>query len=278
MTKPLIVAFVNDALGGDEMARTAAGLGFELHFVGESGAVAPAGLADVPYKLGEAVEGRDGALFAWLVDRQPALLVFDLDNEHIPWRRWIPALKASPATRRMPVVAYAADAAVEGTAVGSGADHVLGRGQFTAAWPALIQQWARIPDYAALAGACAEPLSALGRKGLALFNEGAYYECHHALEAAWNEDTGAGRNLYKGILQVAVAYYQIERGNYNGAIKLILRMRQWLDPLPEVCRGVHIGRLRHDALAVYAALQALGRERIGELDQNLLQPVHYEEP
>jgi hypothetical protein len=46
--------------------------------------------------------------------------------------------------------------------------------------------------------------------------------------------------VYRAVLQVAVAYFQIERGNYNGAAKMFLRLRQWIDPLPDYCRGIDI--------------------------------------
>ena len=72
---------------------------------------------------------------------------------------------------------------------------------------------------------------------------------------------------------IAVAYLQITRGNYNGAIKMFLRSRQWLDPLPGAMRGVDVAALRQDAARVRAALEALGAERIGEFDVRQLQPV-----
>ena len=273
--KPKIIAFVDDVLFGSQIASAAEGLGFVVEFVGRGEEMGAGGETSVPPRPGEPVDGRDGSLFAWLVARQPALVIFDLDNGQIPWQRWMPSIKSSPATRQFPVLGYGMHTNKEAfeKAKGCGADGVATRGRLAAEMRDTIQKLARVPDYAALASACAEPLSALGREGIELFNKGAYYDCHHALEAAWNEDGGAGRNLYKGILQVAVAYYQIERGNYNGAIKLILRMRQWLDPLPEVCRGIGVGQLRRDALAVSEALQRLGRERIGEFDKGLLKGV-----
>jgi predicted metal-dependent hydrolase len=76
-------------------------------------------------------------------------------------------------------------------------------------------------------------------------------------------------------LQIAVAYFQIERNNYRGATKMFLRVRQWIDPLPDTCRGVDIAQLRADADNVNMALTSLGQERMVEFDQALLQPVCY---
>jgi predicted metal-dependent hydrolase len=62
------------------------------------------------------------------------------------------------------------------------------------------------------------------------------------------------------VLQVAVAYLQIERGNPNGAKKIFLRSRQWLSPLPDTCRGVDVKQLKKDAAAVEQALKEEGVE------------------
>jgi hypothetical protein len=156
-----------------------------------------------------------------------------------------------------------------------GADVVLARSRFTADMPALLQKYANIPDQAILKETCQEPLSAKAIKGLELFNEGEYFECHEELEDAWNEDSGPGRDLYRGILQVGVAYLQIERGNYRGAIKMLLRVRQWLDPLPDICRGINIAQLRRDAQAVHDTLLQLGPERINEFDLTSFKDVEY---
>jgi len=154
-----------------------------------------------------------------------------------------------------------------------GADLVLARSRFTADMPELLRTNARVPDHAAVDVACAEPLSELGRSGIVKFNEGAFYPSHDDLEEAWQQDTGPARDLYRGILQVGIAYYQIDRGNYRGAVKMLLRVRQWLDMLPDVCRGVDVAQLRRDAAAVHEALVALGPERIAEFDRALFQPV-----
>ena len=86
-------------------------------------------------------------------------------------------------------------------------------------------------------------------------------------------DQGAGRDLYRGILQVGIAYYQIEQGNYRGAVKMLLRVRQWLAPLPPVCRGVDVAALRDDVERAYSALMTLGPDRVEDFDRQLFKPV-----
>jgi predicted metal-dependent hydrolase len=132
------------------------------------------------------------------------------------------------------------------------------------------------PDETVLELTCQAPLSEMARQGLRLYNQGEYFEAHEALEAAWRQDQTPGRELYQGILQVGIAYLQIERGNYIGALKMFLRARQWLDPLPDQCRGVQVAQLRQDAQRAEAALRALGREWIAEYDRKLFKPVIFQ--
>ena len=57
-------------------------------------------------------------------------------------------------------------------------------------------------------------------EGLKLFNKKKFFEAHEELEDAWRDETGEIRNLYQGILQVAVAYLHVTRRNFNGAVKV----------------------------------------------------------
>lgn len=225
--------------------------------------------------MGEPLYGPGAAIVEELTRWHPALLIFDVGSTVLPWEQWLPVIKSVPATRRLPAIAYGphVEEAKLALAKDCGADVVVSRGKFLNSLPGLIEKYAKVVDVAGLDATCAEPLSALARQGIAEFNAGEYFEAHETLEHAWNEDTGVGRDLYRAILQVAVAYLQIERGNYRGALKMFLRVRQWIDPLPAVCRGVDIGQLRADAAAVEAAVQALGPERIGEFDRGLFRGV-----
>ena len=124
---------------------------------------------------------------------------------------------------------------------------------------------------------CASPLHPHAAQGLRLFNEGKYFEAHEALEVAWLEETGKIRDLYRGILQVGVAYLHITRGKYNGAIKVHGRSIKWLKDFPPVCRGIHVEELRHDAEAALDEVRRLGIKRIGEFDGSFLKPVKWQE-
>jgi predicted metal-dependent hydrolase len=120
---------------------------------------------------------------------------------------------------------------------------------------------------------CDNPLPPHAKEGLRLFNEGEYFEAHEELETAWKEETGAIRRLYQGILQAAVMYLHIQRGNYEGAVKVYGRSMRWLRNWPEVCCGVNVAKLRADMQRVIAEMERLGPERIAEFDSSMFQPV-----
>ena len=228
------------------------------------------GAASSREKLGEPLTaGQTANLTTHLSTKQPGLLIFDVENAAIPLEKWLPIVKTSPATRRIPciVLANSITQALDRTYRSRGADVVIERAEFVANSAELIKKHSRQHDTAGIADGCSQPLSDLAIKGIELFNAGEYYDAHEELEHAWNADKSAARDFYRAILQIAVAYLQIERANYRGAVKMILRVRQWLTPLPDICRGVNIAQLKADVEAVDNNLKTLGADRIAEFDR-----------
>jgi hypothetical protein len=207
------------------------------------------------------------------------LIVFDLGNDSIPWKNWINLLTSLPATRRIPVLCFGSHVNIDDmqAAKFAGAKEVVARSRFVQNLPDLLVKHARLIDQDLLEGSCQSSLSSLAVQGMEQFNRGEYFEAHESLENAWLEDQTPGRDLYQAVLQIAVAYYQIMRGNYKGAAKMFLRVRQWIEPLPDVCRGVQVAKLRQDAGIVHQELLDLGPEKISEFDRSLLKPVEYKQ-
>jgi hypothetical protein len=274
---PLILGFVADLYFTVRIESTAENLGFRVRWIERADQVAPEEPFPTVRQLGEHLVGPGAALLDMISEWRPALILFDLDNRAIPWKDWIMLLTSVPATRRIPVLCFGSHREVESmrAAKAAGAKYVLARSAFVAELPELIQKHALIPDPVALEAACHQKLTQDALRGLQEFNRGEYFEAHESLEAAWMAEEGIGRELYRAVLQVAVAYYQIERANYNGAAKMFLRMRQWIEPLPDTCRGIDVAQLRSDARRVHQAMLSLGPERLHEFDLSLLRPVRY---
>jgi len=81
------------------------------------------------------------------------------------------------------------------------------------------------------------------------------------------------RDLYQGILQIGLAYFQISQGNYRGAIKMFIRGQRNLEPLGKALLGVDITKLRADAKIVEETIRHLGQSHLHELDKGLIKPV-----
>jgi predicted metal-dependent hydrolase len=273
----LIVGFVADLFFSVRIEEAARRLDYRVIWVEKADDVAPVDLEAPERQWAEHLQGRGAVLFDDLSRWAPALIIFDLNNDQIPWKEWIELITSVPATRRIPVMCFGSHMDVETmrAAKEAGADVVLARSRFVKELPDLIKKYARSIDDEALRETCQQPLSQKAVEGLEEFNRGEFYEAHEYLEEAWMADESLGRNLYRGVLQVAVAYYHILQGNHNGAAKLFLRVRQWIDPLPATCRGVDVARLRAEAREVHEELLRLGPERIGEFDRSLLRPVHF---
>jgi len=250
-------------------------LNFQVKWIEKADSIVPPAPDSPIRQMAEHMSGPGAVLLDKLTQWGPALIIFDLDNGAIPWREWLAMIKTVPSTRRIPVLCFGPHTNLEvmSAAKEAGADAVLARSRFVSEMPALIQKYASLPDYEAIENACQGQLSDVAIKGLEYFNSGDYFEAHELLEDAWNEDTTVGKELYRAILQVAVAYLQIERGNYNGAQKMFLRLRQWITPLPAHCRGVDVASLRIDVEAVQQHLLDLGPDRIGEFDRGLFHPM-----
>ncbi|MDP1545617.1 MAG: DUF309 domain-containing protein [Anaerolineales bacterium] len=112
-------------------------------------------------------------------------------------------------------------------------------------------------------------------EGIELFNAGDFFEAHEELETAWKEETNDIRDLYRGILQVAVTYLHITRGNYDGAVKVYGRSLKWMQGWSDVCRGINVKKIRNDAETVMQEVERLGKDKIGKFDTSLFQPIQW---
>jgi predicted metal-dependent hydrolase len=97
------------------------------------------------------------------------------------------------------------------------------------------------------------------------------------LEDAWRDEKKPIRTLYQGVLQAAVVYFHITRGNYEGAVRMYERCMNLLNNYPDICRGIQIGILKNDLTAVIQEVQRLGAKRINEFNSALFKEVKWRE-
>jgi predicted metal-dependent hydrolase len=82
------------------------------------------------------------------------------------------------------------------------------------------------------------------RKGIAEFNAGRYFECHDTLEDLWSGIRGPSRDFFQGLIQVAVAFHHLTRGNRVGAGSLLGRALRRLEGYPDRYLGFDLAAHR----------------------------------
>lgn len=201
------------------------------------------------------------------VDRWPVLILIDVNA--LPLEEWTPEVrraKGSPQSRLIPIYGFGSHVNTSSlkAARQAGCDHVWARSKFVEQLPDLVAKHIDPPPVY-LEGWDDQP-SAAFLEGVALFNAGEFYQQHDVFEALWMADQRPIRDLYQGVLQIGVAFYQIEEGNQRGAVKMLRRGLLRLRTLPPVCQTLDVARLRRAARSVHDQLVALGPERLDEFD------------
>src|SRR5262245_62971947 len=68
--------------------------------------------------------------------------------------------------------------------------------------------------------------------GVALFNDGDFFEAHEAWEELWMETTGPEKQFIQGLIQAAVGLCHFCNGNLRGAAKLYQSSRDYMSRYP----------------------------------------------
>lgn len=81
-------------------------------------------------------------------------------------------------------------------------------------------------------------------RGIELFNAGEHYECHEAFEEIWRSTTPQPRDLFQGLIQVAVGlHHHLRRGRPGPARRVLARGLARLRPLAPASHGLDLAAL-----------------------------------
>jgi predicted metal-dependent hydrolase len=107
--------------------------------------------------------------------------------------------------------------------------------------------------------------------GLAQLERGEYFTCHETLEALWTGEKASVRELYQGVIQIAVGCYHLTaKSNFKGAVNKLDQGARRLERAGARGYGVDWDSLIRCADRLQAHLMELGSERICEYDASLL--------
>lgn len=81
-------------------------------------------------------------------------------------------------------------------------------------------------------------------RGIKLFNEGRFFDCHEVWETVWLESEGIERDFLHAMIQAAAALHHFQRGNLKGADSVGRRAIGKLAAMPNVVMGLDVGEFR----------------------------------
>jgi hypothetical protein len=221
---------------------------------------------------GRAVSVATPAEFVDAMDRDnPVLALIDLATPG-DWATAIVRCKLRPHTHAIPIYAFG-DAAARLKARQAGADASWPQTRLFAELASLVDRHMQPPVH--YPEGWDDVLPHAAQIGLVEFNVGRFFEQHEYLEEAWRAEHRPIRAMYQGILQVGVAFLQIQRDNWSGALKMFRRGLPRLRNLPAVCQGVYVGQFRMAAEAIHAEIIILGPNRLVEFDQSRFPQIQF---
>jgi predicted metal-dependent hydrolase len=81
-------------------------------------------------------------------------------------------------------------------------------------------------------------------EGIALFNQGRFFEAHEAWEEIWRSTTPEPRDLLQGLIQVAAALHQfLDLKRIDGPRRTLAKARRRLEPYVPAALGIDVGDL-----------------------------------
>lgn len=76
------------------------------------------------------------------------------------------------------------------------------------------------------------------------FNRKDFFECHEILEDIWFDERGSLRELYQGLLHIAVGFYHLtKKNNFKGTMLQLTKAENKLEKYPGVVQGIDLSKL-----------------------------------
>ena len=77
------------------------------------------------------------------------------------------------------------------------------------------------------------------RKGIELYNSGAFWESHEAWEVVWRRYPDDWRLFLQGLIQMAAGYHQLRRRIFHGTVKHLENARRKIAGFPDGFLGIN---------------------------------------
>ncbi len=94
------------------------------------------------------------------------------------------------------------------------------------------------------------------KRGIRLFNNRKFFQCHEVLEEVWTTEVGPRRLFLQALIHLAVGFYHCERGNPAGARSQLQKGLRKLALYLPACEGIDTARLHRETLAALEQIEA----------------------
>jgi len=81
-------------------------------------------------------------------------------------------------------------------------------------------------------------------RGIELFNQGRFFECHEVWETIWLKASGDEREFLHAMIQAAAALHHYRQGNLKGFRTVARRAADRLEKLPKILFQVDVQKFR----------------------------------
>jgi predicted metal-dependent hydrolase len=93
------------------------------------------------------------------------------------------------------------------------------------------------------------------QRGITLFNNCEFFQCHEVLEEAWTKEVGPRRLFLQALIHLAISFYHCERANPAGARSQLKKGIHKLAHYLPSCESIDTARLHRDALAALERIE-----------------------
>jgi hypothetical protein len=206
----------------------------------------------------------DFSEFTEALKASPVLILVNAGSGRVPWPEMVSVARERRLPPHAPVIGYGphTDLALRQRALDAGCDVVVARSLVANSLPSLLEQYAWKPDLSV----CDQMPPPGVLTGFDQFNRREFYECHESIELVWMDDPWDVRLMYQGILQIGVAFYHAQQGNWPGMVKALGRGKGKLLPFLPGCQGVDVAALLADTERAETELRRLGPQHIAEFE------------
>ena len=95
------------------------------------------------------------------------------------------------------------------------------------------------------------------QKGIDLFNQREFFDCHDVFEELWHEERGERRLFLQGLIQAAVGCYHLSNGNTSGAVSQYVKSLDKLTKYGAEYLGLDLAQLCQDLARCLGGAQAM---------------------